>query len=81
MMKSIFITMVIFDVMAVIGSVVGIASCYIDSRYVDPLPWCLFLAWGIIGIIKDGLVYRGSEMNTTHQHGFDEIDSALNPKN
>lgn len=80
MNKSIFIMLVIIDVIALIGSAVGIVSCYIEIGRTDPLPWCLLLAWAIIGIIKDGLIYRASEMSSTGQNGVNQINDTLRPQ-
>lgn len=80
MMKGVFITMVILDVMALIGSIVGIVNCYVEVGRTDPLPWCLLMSWAIIGIIKDGLIYRGSEMSTTGQKGVNQISDTLRPQ-
>ena len=77
MNKSFFITMVILDVMAVIASLVGVVASYVEPGHFDPLPWSLLLAWGIIGIIKDGLIYRGSEITTTSRKGISQIDNEL----
>ena len=80
MSKGIFITMVILDVMAVIGSIVGVVASYAEPGRFDPLPWCLLLSWGIIGIIKDGLIYRGSEMSSTGMNGVNQINDTLRPQ-
>ena len=77
MNRGFFITMVILDVMIVIASVVGVVASYAEPGRFDPLPWCLLLSWGIIGIIKDGLIYRGSEITSMSQHGFNQIDNEL----
>ncbi len=79
MMKGIFITLVILDVITLIVSIVGIVNCYVETGHADPLPWCLLMSWAIIGIIKDGLIYRGSEMSTTGQNGVNQISNTLNP--
>ena len=80
MNKGIFITLVIMDVIALIVSIIGIATCYVETGRTDPLPWCLLLAWAIIGIIKDGLIYRGSEMSSTGQKGVNQINYTLRPQ-
>lgn len=79
-MKGIFITLVIMDVMALIVSIVGIVNCYVEVGYNNPLPWCLLMSWAIIGIIKDGLIYRGSEMSSTGQNGVNQINDTLRPQ-
>lgn len=77
MNKGIFITLVIMDVIALIVSIIGIATCYVEAGRSNPLPWCLLLSWAIIGIIKDGLIYRGSEITITSQKGINQIDNEL----
>lgn len=80
MNKGIFITLVILDVIALIVSVICIASCYVETGRTDPLPWCLLLSWAIIGIIKDGLIYRGNELSSTGQNGVNQISDTLRPQ-
>ena len=80
MMKGIFITLVILDVITLIVSIVGIVNCYVEPGHPDPLPWCLLMSWAIIGIIKDGLIYRGSEMSSTGQNGVNQINDTLRPR-
>ena len=80
MMKGIFIMLVIMDVMALIISIIGIINCYIETGQTNPLPWCLLMSWAIIGIIKDGMIYRGSEMSTTGQNGVNQISDTLRPQ-
>ena len=79
-MKGVFITMVILDVMALFASIVGVVNCYVEVDHTDPLPWCLLMSWAIIGIIKDGLIYRGSEMSSTGQNGVNQIRDTLRPQ-